>query len=105
MVYRHYILLSLPPEPGIGLLVHFEAPDQGKPYQNVSALLDVEPVSGACRGYQTDLYLTVIPVGYVTSAFQIPRMVPKIRQVFLDTLMVVLKPVSYQDVLPVGLFD
>ena len=46
MVDGDHIGLALPPKSGIRLLVQFQAPRQSKPDQDVSALLDIQSMSG-----------------------------------------------------------
>ena len=97
--------LSLPPKPGIGLLIQLQRPGQPKPDQDVSALLDVQAMSGRCRMDQGDRDVSSIPILDVGTALDIPDFDLQLRQMVDDTLPVMLKPVSYQHRLSVGGFD
>ena len=45
VVNGYDLSLALAPEAGIGLLIQFKTPDQGKPDQDMAALLDVQAVA------------------------------------------------------------
>ena len=102
---RHHLFLPLPPEAGIRLLIHFQGPHQRKPDQNVAASLDIDAMAHASGRNQTDLDLTGIPVRNLLIGFDVPGLIPMLLQVFPDTVMIVLVPVSYQYVLAVCLLD
>lgn len=102
---RHHLFLPLPPEAGICLLIHFQRPHQRKPDQDMTASLNIEAVSCTGRRDQTDLDLARVPVCNILIAFQVSGLIPLLRQVFPDTLVVVLEPVGNQHVLAVGLLD
>ena len=97
--------LSLPPKPGIGLLIQLQRPGQPKPDQDVSALLDVQAMSGRCRMDQGDRDVSSIPILDVGTPLDIPDFDLQLRQMVDDTLPVMLEPLGHQHRLSVGRFD
>ena len=100
-----HLCLTLPPETGIGLLIQFKAPCQTKPDHDVSALLDVQTVSGRCRVDQSDRDLAGVPVLDVTTGLAVLHGDLELFQMVDDALPVMLEPVCHQYRLTVGGFD
>lgn len=101
----HHMGLSLPPKTSIGLLIQFQRPGQPEPDQDVSALLDVQAMSGRCRVDQCNRDVPGVPILDVSAALDVPDFDFQLRQMADDTLPVMLKPVSYQHRLSIGRLD
>ena len=89
--------LALAVEPRFALGVKLQAPGQAVPDQVVTALLQVQPVSGKCRMDEGHRDLSRVPVGEVLRLSQFLGFHP-----LPDMVLIVLEPVRHQDRLPSG---
>lgn len=105
VVNRYHFLLSLTPKASISLLIKLQRPHKREPNQDMSASLEIQPMSGACGRDKSHLYIPCVPVCNILVSLYIPRLVAFLRQIVRDTLMVMLEPIRHQDALPIGLLD
>ena len=109
MVNDHCLLLSLPPQAGVGLFIEFQRPVQPEPYDGAAAVLQVQAVAGGSGLSNGDGDFPRVPVLQIIGGFQFPHTIWILRAVFSETLLnareVVLVGVHHQHRLSVRRFD